>query len=119
MNLRTFVLLVSVVVALTGLVFLVAVPVNLYMQDGTKLGCGTAVNRDDKAATDYNLNQLTNRYAFGSGRYPDVRADCDGPVDTRLEWAIPLTVAGAVVFAGALISQQKTRNRLDSEADPL
>lgn len=131
MNLRNYALLISVAIAVTGIIFVAAVPVSLHLPDGTTLACGTAINRDDRDVTDYNLRQQREQFAAtldvvtglptgpGSGTprggyVPVERADCDGPISTRQEWAIPLAAVGAVAFLGALTVRQRARKRDDN-----
>lgn len=101
--------------ALAGLIA-VALPVTARDGDGINLSCGNAISRDEQAASAYAQDRLrrsieptldattglptspgvgTPRGGYG----PGAAADCEGAMNTRRAWTIPLGIAGLVIAA--------------------
>jgi hypothetical protein len=135
LSLRTFATLFGAAAAVVGLVFIVAVPISLQDSAGQTLQCGTAFKRDEQAAADYQKKQQQEQLAAtldivtgkvtgpGSGTptggyTPVAVPDCNGALNTRRMWTIPLAAIGAVMLIGALVVRTPARGGRVTAAAP-
>lgn len=106
MSLKTYLMLIGAAAAIAGIVFL-NTSITL---DGSAMACGTAAAPNlANARQQDDVNEL-GRTLQGGAAYFDIThygADCQAKIDTRRAWSIPLAIAGAAVFVGALVVRRK------------
>ena len=100
---RRLIIAVGAVLLLAGVIGLF-VPVSISDGNGNSISCGNAVATDLSAARNANDKSVANIPILNQVvPHTDYVAQCQSSVGGRRAWTIPLTIAGIIVVAGALL----------------
>jgi hypothetical protein len=103
MTKRQLIIVAGAVLLLAGVIALL-VPVSVSDGNGGSIGCGNAVAADLSAARQANDKSVANIPIVKQFvPHTDYVAQCESSVGDRRGWSIPLTVAGVVGIASALL----------------
>ena len=103
MTARRLIIAVGAVLLLAGVIGLF-VPVSISDGNGNSISCGNAVATDLSAARNANDKSVANIPILNQVvPHTDYVAQCQSSVGGRRAWTIPLTIAGIIVVAGALL----------------
>lgn len=103
MNLRWLILVLGAVALIAGTVGLFT-SVSVSGSNGDTVSCGTAVASDLSGARAADNKSLANVPILGQiVPHTNYVAQCQSSLSQQRTWSIPLTVAGAIAAAGALL----------------
>jgi hypothetical protein len=100
---RRLIIALGAVLLLAGVIGLLT-PVSISDGNGNSISCGNAVAADLSAARNANDKSVANIPILNQVLpHPDYVAQCQSSVGSRRAWTIPLTIAGVIAVAGALL----------------